>query len=205
MIRPAIPEDKDACAQLLYLSGPQMFSYFLVARPPKIYRLLEVFYTKPAVLFSYEKAVVKEENSIICGMVLGYPVLEMKTLSENMIKYGSEIIRINGLLATLKTLVRSGLEKYIQIASDDEYYISNLAVFEAYRGRGYATELLHVAEKEAKRHGLAKLSLFVEYYNKHAKNVYEKFGFVEEQSVTFPEKYKRHNLDGIYKMVKTFY
>jgi ribosomal protein S18 acetylase RimI-like enzyme len=84
----------------------------------------------------------------------------------------------------------------------DELFISNLAVFEEYRGKGIAVKLLEKAEEMATEKGLNKLSLYVETDNSHAKRVYEKFGFQEVKKSMLPQEFHKHNLFGFYKMRK---
>ena len=62
--------------------------------------------------------------------------------------------------------------------------------------------LLKKAEELALENGYKKLSLGVEFYNKEAKRIYEKFGFHETDKVEFPQKYHKYSIDGFYKMVK---
>jgi len=73
---------------------------------------------------------------------------------------------------------------------------------EEFRGKGFGVELLKKAEELAHEKGYNKLSLAVEFYNKDAKRIYEKFGFNETDKVEFPKKYRKYSIDGFYKMVK---
>lgn len=202
MIRRPNDSEKEDCVKLIYTSGPNMFSYFLILKEPDVFKSIEVFYTKPDVMFSSNKVFVKTEDERVCGLLLSFPAKDMDEMSRNMGKYGKEIFQVSGFANTFKMLFRGGLQKYLNLLGDDEYYINNLAVFDEYRGKGYGVELLNHAEVLAREQGFKKLSLIVEFYNTHAKKVYEKFGFCEEKKVDFPKKYHKHSLDGIYKMVK---
>ncbi len=59
---------------------------------------------------------------------------------------------------------------------NEQFFISNLAVFEEYRGKGIALKLLQNAEKMAIDKDINRLSLYVESDNQHAKRIYDKFG-----------------------------
>lgn len=91
--------------------------------------------------------------------------------------------------------------KYPKI-ENDEYYISNLAVYSEFRGQGIGKKLLKAMEERVKDSGYSKLSLFVELDNNGAIKLYEKFGFKITKSVTFPPKLKERGLEGLHKMVK---
>ncbi len=202
MIRKPLESEADKCIELIYMAGPHMFNYFMASQPPKVYELLKVFYTKPDVYFSHNNVHVKVENDEVCGLLLSLPTKEMEQASRNMMKYGRELFSKTGLFNAIKMSFRSGLQRYLNVNGNDEYYISNLAVFEKYRGKGIGTELLKKAEELARESGHKKLSLLVEFYNANAKKVYENFGFIEEIKVTLPNKYHKHHLAGCYKMVK---
>jgi ribosomal protein S18 acetylase RimI-like enzyme len=112
------------------------------------------------------------------------------------------LLLINGLLNLLKMLYRLKLNRHFPGIEDDEFFISNLAIFEEYRGKGIAAKLLDKAEEMAIEKGLNKLALYVETDNFHAKRVYEKLGFKEIKKAILPESYNKYNLYGFYKMVK---
>ena len=109
---------------------------------------------------------------------------------------------ISGCLNFLKMAFRMRLNKHFTETKSDEFFISNLAVFEEYRGKGIALKLLQNAEKMAIDKGINKLSLYVESDNQHAKRIYKKFGFQEVKKVVLPKKYYQHDLFGFYKMIK---
>ena len=85
---------------------------------------------------------------------------------------------------------------------EDEYYISNLAVHENYRGRGIGVELLAKAEEIAKINGYKKLSLLVELDNSNAQRIYEKYGFKKTETISLPKKYYKYCINGFLKMIK---
>jgi ribosomal protein S18 acetylase RimI-like enzyme len=203
MIRKPLENEGFDCVKLLYQSGEHMFSYFLIDQPPKIYRTIEVFSSKPDTLFGLDNILVKVDGDVVCGMVISVTIQAMKQMEKNMEKYGFELLKTVGLFRVLKILFRSRLQKYFQAFQDEtEYYIANIAVYEKHRGKGYGWELLEYVEAIARDKGFKKLSLAVEFYNVGAKRLYERFGFVEAKKVTFPKRYHRYGIDGFYKMVK---
>jgi ribosomal protein S18 acetylase RimI-like enzyme len=201
-LRKPYNDESDDCVRLMYISGPHIYSYSFVEREPKLYELLRLFYKAPGTMYSKENIVVEEENGKIRGLILAYPASDMKQLGKNMLKCIKEMFRISGFVNILKMIFRMRLNKYLPVAENDGFFISNLAVFEEYRGKGIAVKLLEKAEEMAMEKGLNKLSLVVEIDNSHAKRVYEKFGFREVKKVVLPRKYNEHNLFGFYKMIK---
>lgn len=190
------------CARLLYISGPHIYSYSFVASDPKLYELFELFYKTPGTVYSREHIVVEEEDGKIRGLILSYPAKAMKQLGKNLIGSIRGMFRINGPLNFLRMLFRLRLNKYLPVTENDGFYISNLAVFEEYRGMGIAVKLLEGAEETALERGLNRLSLVVEFDNSRAIRVYEKFGFQVVERVILPKEYNKHNLFGFDKMIK---
>lgn len=156
----------------------------------------------PGNMHSKENIVVEEDDGKIRGMILAYPVREMRRLAQNTAKCLTELIRIAGLRDVARMVLRLRFNRYLPVAEGDGLFVANLAVFEEYRGRGVAVRLLQRAQEIAVEKGLGRLTLVVEVDNSHAKRVYEKFGFSEVKKVDFPSRYHKYGLFGYYKMVK---
>ena len=142
--------ESEDCAKLIYISGPHLYSYSMVLKDPKIYELFKLFFEKPGTIYSKEKIIVAKENGKTRGLVLGYPAGDMKQLTNNMIKSICEFIRIAGFFNIIKMLFRLKLNRYFPALEDDEFFISNLAVFEEARGKGIAIKLLQKKGKSIK-------------------------------------------------------
>ena len=201
-LRKPYDNEADDSARLIYISSPHIYSYSFIEKEPKIYEFFKLLYKKPSTMYSKENIVVEEENGKIRGLILAYPANDMEKLARKMLRYTREIFMISGFLNFFRMLFRLGLNKYLPVTENDGYYISNLAVFVEYRGKGIGVRLLEKAEEMAKENGLDKLSLVVETDNPQAMRVYEKFGFQEVEKVVLPKRYNKYNLFGFYKMVK---
>lgn len=204
MIRQAMENEATQCAQLLYLSGPNLFSYIYNEKGPELYRIIEHCFRSSGTTFSREANLVYESDGVVQGGIVAHSVPAIKRFAKEDINC---IVRLRGgffrsFFYLVKMLARMGIVIHYPALKDDEYFISNLAVFEEYRGQGVATRLLEGVEAAAKERGYNKLSLFVETYNDKAKKLYERFGFHEEQKKLFPKRYERFGLTGFYKMVK---
>lgn len=203
MIRKPMFSEFKECLKLLYMSGPNMFSYFLIKQPPEIYDCLNIFYCKEDVLFSYNNVLVKVEDDRVCGLLLSVPAKEVHMLEKNMNKYGKDLLITIGFINIIKMLSRMKIQKFMSNLYDkDEYYISNLAVHENYRGQGIGIELLAKAEEIAKINGYKKLSLLVELDNSNAQRIYEKYGFKKTKTISLPKNYYKYCINGFHKMIK---
>jgi ribosomal protein S18 acetylase RimI-like enzyme len=202
LLRKPEPYDIDDCVKLIHISGPNIYDYSMAAKTPRTYEFLRVFYEKPGTMYSKEHVIVAEENGRIGGMVLAYPARISWQFSRNMIKLIKDLLNLGGIFHIAKMMGRMGMNRYYPEPRDDEYFVSNIAVFEEYRGKGLGFKLLKKAEEMALENGLNKLSLNVEIENAHAKRFYEIFGFKEDKKRLMPKKYEKYNLFGFSRMVK---
>lgn len=201
-LRRPVDEEATNCAKLTYIAGPDLYSYLMVQKEPKIYDLLNILYKNPGNPAAKENVIVEEESGTIRGLIRVCPASYLQQSPKNILKMTKEILRLNGLINFVKMAFRIKLNRYMSEVEDDEFFIVNLAVFEKYRRQGIARKLLEQAEEMAREKNLNNLSLYVEINNPHAKKVYEKFGFKEVKKEVLPKKYHKHNLFGFYKMVK---
>lgn len=196
-------DEIDTCASLIFTSGPDLYRYIFANQEPNIYDYIKFLCNVKGSLFSTDNIVIEEEeDSIVRGLILAYPVRDMVKISVKMLKSIPGLMRISGFEQFSKIMLRMGLNRYFPGTSHDELFISNLAVLEEYRGKGIGFTLLQKAEDMALANNLRKLSLYVEIDNSNAIRIYEKYGFIKEKESILPEKYHRHNLFGFYKMVK---
>jgi len=203
MIRKPIDSDTVECLKLIYMSSPNMFSYFLIKRPPEILKVLSIFYSKSDVLFSSNNVLVKVENDNVCGLLLSAPGKEIQLLEKNMGKYGKELIKTIGIVDMLKMISRMKIQSFMSnLHDEDEYYISNLAVDERFRGKGIGVELLEKAKEIAELNGYKKLSLLVELDNSNARRIYEKDGFTIIKTIDLPKQYHKYSIYGFHKMIR---
>jgi ribosomal protein S18 acetylase RimI-like enzyme len=68
---------------------------------------------------------------------------------------------------------------YHRLEQPNSFYISGMALFPRFRGRGIGTRLLELAAAKARDRGLRQLSLIVFEQNAGAKRLYDRFGFYE--------------------------
>lgn len=202
MIRRPRDNEAEQCAFLLYQSGPEVFDYLFASPEELVCRYLVMLFPEPDTAFSNKYILVEEQGGEIRGAVAALPGREKHQLEKNIGRYFWELAGLAGVFRSLKMMTRGRLSRYLSVIDEDEYYIQNLAVHAAHRGKRVGPALLAAAADVAADAGYRKLSLLVELNNHHARHVYDSFGFVMEREVVLPKKYAKHSLFGFCKVVK---
>jgi len=109
--------------------------------------------------FSYTNCVVAEWEGEVIGQLCTYPVEANAEEPDEP--------------------VDSVLEPYVRLEIPDTLYISSLAVFDGFRGRGLGTQMLAIARDQARERSIDTLSLLVFEQNAGAVKLYEREGFRE--------------------------
>jgi ribosomal-protein-alanine N-acetyltransferase len=63
------------------------------------------------------------------------------------------------------------------ITGEEEAWVYNISVIDAYQGRGLGRRLLEHAERLAREAGYPVLGLMVSHHNERARRLYEAYGF----------------------------
>lgn len=195
MLRNPKKEEFKDCAKLIHISGPELFKYMYNQTEESILTLIYKFISNLNTTFSYDKVIIDEYDGSVRGLVLAHPAKDLKKFLINEIKHMKSIWNILGLFS------RVGLVAKFPKLNNDEYFISNIAVFKEFRGKGISKKLLNRVLQDSKQLGFTKVSLYVEIDNDIAFKVYKNYGFKEEKSVQFPKRYNKYGLKGFTKMV----
>ena len=201
MIKKAEGKDKTDISKLHYMAGEPFFNYFFASTKTKALKILNRLYAPPETIFSKDYFWVHENQGTIQGAISFFPGMNKKLYEENIENQGKELAQIAGYPTAVKMMLRSTLSKYIPPIYDDELYIQALAVFPQYRAQRVASALLHHALEYANQQQLPKVSLLIEIQNEHACKVYKHHGFRITMTQHFKQKYKKHKLYGVHKMV----
>lgn len=110
--------------------------------------------------FSYRNAIVAEVDGRVVACLIGYPLPDQP-----------EPIDYDQMPAMFVPL------QELENTAPGTWYVNVLAALEDYRGRGYGTRLLGVAERLAA--GRSGLSIIVSDANAGARRLYERCGYVE--------------------------
>ena len=183
-IRKASPDDARYFVDLILESAP---SFFPTLYGSKVNTVMESLFRKPHNLFSFQHVYFAEVDNKIAGMILGYDWISKKLedwyTGFLLMKY-MKIDFIKNLPLLLKAMTATGW------IHEKEYYISNIAVFSKYRGKGIGTVLMSIVENEAKKKSFKKTALDVEAENLSAIRLYQRLGYhiIKESSVKLSGK-----------------
>jgi ribosomal protein S18 acetylase RimI-like enzyme len=186
-IRLARLEDADLAADLIYLSMGVEVDWLFGQEPnypthEVLCRLYQRKNNRASHLFAY----LASWDGQPAGLLLAYPGRLLPRLDRLT---GLHLAQIFGLGGVLRLVRR--IPAYLDLVETeaDEFYISNLAVFPAFQGRGIGKALLDYAEIVARSVGLHKCSLIVTYAHEPARRLYEKLGYrtVRKYDITHPK------------------
>jgi ribosomal protein S18 acetylase RimI-like enzyme len=170
-IRRALPADAPDIARLVLVSAehflPAVFGLPFSDRLPRLT-------AGRGTLFSHAHALMAEVDGMVGGMLLGYSGREKAAEDPAT---GLALLRVLGwgMIRRLPRLLR--VQGMVGILSRDEWYVSNVAVYPAFRGAGIGAALMARADEEAARSGAASVALDVETDNASAIGLYERLGF----------------------------
>ncbi len=172
IIRKGKAEDAQDFSQFILLSAATFFSSIFASNTEEVMRKT---FQQPGNLFSFEHSYFIEVNGKIAGMALGYN-WEQKRREELhtgllLVKYlkWSFFTRIFNLLKA---------QGIVGKVSENEYYLSNIAVYPEFRALGLGTKLFSEIKRESEKTGSNKIALDVETNNKRAIKLYERLGYI---------------------------
>ena len=169
--RKGLPQDAQDFTKLILLSDPLLFPAIFGS---SVGSVLQNLFCQRKNLFSFEHSYFIEVDDTKAGMVLGY---DRKTEREEEWRTGLLLIKYMKLGFFTKIIP---LLKAMSIAGrveDDEYYISNVAVYPEFRSISLGTNLLLKMEEKAKSCGGGKIALDVDIDNGGAIRLYNKLGY----------------------------
>lgn len=174
-IRPAGVEDAAFAVDMIYATmGAMADQWFGYGSHEKALEKLTWFYCHSENQFSHTCAEILEVNGQPAAFLLAMSGKELERLVWPMFR---QVLQTYGFFGTLRVIFYTLPMVFAKEADEDEYYISNLAVAEAFRRRGLAESLLRRAEQKARESGLNKCSLTVELDNDSARSLYQKTGY----------------------------
>lgn len=164
--RPATLVDVQVIAELFQISSEGVADYVwsTLADDPE-YKGLELLdigakrYGREGIDFSYQNCDIAEIDDEPVGMLHAYPM-------------GSDVGNVPDDYDPV-------LKPYMELEEANSLYISGLATFDKYRGRGIGTRLLDFAYRRARAEGLTKISLICFAENEGAYRLYSREGFVD--------------------------
>lgn len=164
-IRRAFPNDYGQVAPLIVQAMEDLACTFAnTTDPVKTYPLFEYFFRQQANQYSYENALVYEENGEIAGSIIAYDGGLLPKLREPFLKYIAEHYNVKDLVIENETL-------------KGELYIDTISVYSSHQGKGIGKKLLAAIQAKAKAEGHKRIGLLVDLKNPNAKKLYSALGY----------------------------
>jgi len=107
-------------------------------------------------VFSYKNCIVAEKDKQLVGMLVAFPMVCDGMVSDDPV-----------------------LAPYSLLEVDNSFYICGVAIRSEYRGQGIGTQLMKLAEQQAKLRKFEILSLIVFEENQEALEFYKNLGYRE--------------------------
>jgi ribosomal protein S18 acetylase RimI-like enzyme len=145
----------------------------------KALSVMNTLYNTSQTRFSMEHSSIMIEDGVVVGQVMAYPAENMVQLNENTLETVSK--QYEGAdyeFFLLKNQILKSKEAF-----EGEYYIDNLAVMPAFRGKGIGSKLIAHVEKSAQEKGYSKVSILADEENDKAYKLYKSLGFVEDTTL----------------------
>jgi ribosomal protein S18 acetylase RimI-like enzyme len=171
-LRPAAAVDAADIAALVLVSAEKFLPAVFGPRIGEVVRRLA---EGRGTLFSHAHCTIAAAGGRTIAMLLGYTGRE-KAAEDPATGWGLLRGLGLGIVGRLGRLLR--LQATIGTLGRDEFYVSNVAAYPVFQGRGAGRLLLERAEKRAREAGAAAIVLDVETDNNSAIRLYQRLGYV---------------------------
>lgn len=193
IIKRAKTEDSVKVAELILITAP----YFPLLFGENIKEVLQELFLSNNNLFSLKNVFTIENNKEITGILLGY---DWKTKKESNLNTGILLFKKVGFKLLKKLVPLLKFNSSVGQVNKGDYYISNIAIYSEFRGKGLGRELIKKVEEDAKRKYSKKVVLDVEKENIRAIKFYTELGYIKAKEFTvYLEKEK---VLYFYRMIK---
>jgi ribosomal protein S18 acetylase RimI-like enzyme len=173
-IRPAVPEDADVVARLLYETATGMYDVYTGGRRRAL-RILRAAYGRPGNSASREIVWVAEVGGAVAGALAAFPVSEGDERASRFLRVTLARTPPWKWPATLR-IFHTGAD-LTPVPPPDSLYVDALATEVGYRRRGVASALLDEACRLAGERGCRAVALDTAATNTAAQALYERCGF----------------------------
>ena len=175
IIRRGKPEDAQDFSNLIMISGELLSALY----GKKADLLMQYLFKNPQNMYSHEHTYFAEADEKIAGMLLGYTHEEDLSQQRRTRDLTISFLKVRYLFIISKIIK---VYKNMGGLLEDEYLISNIAVYPEYRKRDFGKKLVDEAKRFAKSRRKHKLVLDVMVDNKTAISFYKNVGFVIENA-----------------------
>jgi len=161
--RTATPDDAAVMAELVNMAGEGMPFYLWskMATPGEsAWDIGRTRARREQGGFSYRNTVIREEQGYPVACLIGYPLNDEP-----------EAVDFTGMPPMFVPL------QELEDLAHGTWYVNVLATYPEYRGKGYGSELLQLAEEIARETNMRGLSLIVADTNTGARRLYKRHGY----------------------------
>jgi ribosomal protein S18 acetylase RimI-like enzyme len=166
--------DAQTVAQLIYVSAPEMFQLLFggLLFGQAAVEIIQKLVTHHHNHLSHRYVQVAESDDQVVGIATLVPAIELndETDYDSVLNFWA---RLRWQIAHRLILDRVLQHTY----PADSFYIANLAVTPAYRGKGIGTQLLQHCIANATAAGANRIFISVDINNPRAQKLYESIGF----------------------------
>ena len=167
--------DITCVAILIYETDRGLFELLFGKQKDKALRQIKSLIIQEENSFNYHNITIAMANTEIQGILVSYAGEQVDTKKES-----NEVWNTLGMTSALRLAIidKIFLQPLLTTKlSAQDFYISNLCVHEAARGKGVGTALIHHAKKIAQKKGCSLVHLDVSDENKNAIRLYRTLGF----------------------------
>ncbi|WP_240636848.1 GNAT family N-acetyltransferase [Paenibacillus silvae] len=169
-LRPARKEDVDQMLPLL-VQAIDDIAYALAGEGDheRAMHILRELMTQEHNRISYQNITVMEQEGQVAGILIAYA--------------GDDADRLDQPI--LDRPGRDTDEKYalVKETRPGEYYLDTLSVSEPFQGQGIGRALMAAFEQQGKERGHSRAALIVEQDNGRARQLYERQGYVQDETI----------------------
>jgi ribosomal protein S18 acetylase RimI-like enzyme len=182
-----------SCAHYLNEAAEGFFRFMLGSQFAKV---IAKAYPHPNHSYSFQNVSFAVYEKQIIGMALGFTSDQYRLFSDEPLK---EAAGYRNLRMTVVKILCAPMLRIIETIADGDFYLLAMAIDKSFRVKGVGSALMTYIEERARTNGSTRLSLDVSANNKHALQLYEKWGMAIESQ--WP---KRLPLPGLkfYRMAK---
>ena len=198
--RPSNALDAGDAARLIYAAWGSFANYmFCQPEEQRTRAALAAFYADRGHRLSHAFGTVAQGGKEMAGLLLTIPGHHLLRLTWGLVP---AMIRHAGIANGLRFVSRWSPFLIRPEAASDELYIDTLSVAPTWRHRGLGTDLLALAERQARELGLLACSLSVDLSNPDAQHLYERLGYHVAATFTSARYARAAHYAGFRHMVK---
>ncbi|PNR92316.1 acetyltransferase [Petrotoga sp. 9PWA.NaAc.5.4] len=169
-IKKATISDNKNFVELFLISAP----FFPLIFGQNTKKTLNNLFVTKSNLFSYQHVCFAKKEEETLGMILCY---NWETKNRENLRTGHLMFKNLGIIFFKSIIPLVKLNKVIGKISKEDFYISNIAIYDLFRGLGTGKQLIFKAEETARKSGSKNVILDVEKENIKAINFYNNIGF----------------------------